>query len=243
MLRHLDLFSGIGGFALAARWTGKVETIGFCEIDPWCRRVLAKHWPDVIQHDDIKTLTGSALEQFGRIDLITGGYPCQGFSSAGRGRGKDDDRYLWPEMLRVVSEARPRFVLVENSPRIKAMVLDDMCNDLESIGYSCGAIDIPALAVGAQHERNRMWVVAYDASERLPGSWQPLQPIHPATDSPRQATQLVDGYQGPSWPDQSGVGRVVHGVPEDMDRLRGLGNAIVPAVAYEILSVMIGEAA
>ena len=243
MLRHLDLFSGIGGFALAARWTGKVETIGFCEIDPWCRRVLAKHWPDVIQHDDIKTLTGSALEQFGRIDLITGGYPCQGFSSAGRGRGKDDDRYLWPEMLRVVSEARPRFVLVENSPRIKAMVLDDMCNDLESIGYSCGAIDIPALAVGAQHERNRMWVVAYDASERLPGSWQPLQPIHPATDSHRQATQLVDGYQGPSWPDQSGVGRVVHGVPEDMDRLRGLGNAIVPAVAYEILSVMIGETA
>ena len=109
MYRHLDLFAGIGGFSLAASWTGVVAPAGFCEIDPWCRRVLAKHWPGVPQHDDIKTLTGDALGRFGRIDLVTGGFPCQPFSVAGLRRGKDDDRYLWPEMARVIDETRPTY--------------------------------------------------------------------------------------------------------------------------------------
>ena len=241
-MRHLDLFSGVGGFALAVRWLGH-ETVGFCEIDPWCRRVLAKHWPEVPQHDDIRTLTGGALDQFGHIDLITGGFPCQGFSSAGRGLGKDDPRYLWPEMRRVIDEARPRFVLAENSPRIKSMVLDEMFADMESLGYTCGALDIPALAVGAQHERMRTWIIAHHAGERLPGSREHVQSIDPAPRDVGEAAQPLNGYQGPSWPDESGVVRVVHGVPEDVDRLRGLGNAIVPAVAYKILRAMIGKAA
>src|SRR5690242_14537733 len=106
-MRHLDLFSGIGGFSLAAGWAG-FTTVQFCEIDPFCQKVLAKNFPGVPIHDDIRTLAGESL---GPIDLITGGFPCQPFSVAGKRRGADDDRHLWPEMARLVGECRPRWVL------------------------------------------------------------------------------------------------------------------------------------
>lgn len=161
MTRHLDLFSGTGGFSLAAQWTGKVEAAGFCEIDPTCRRVLAKHWPGVKQYDDIRTLTGDALASFGTVDLITGGYPCQPFSLAGQRRGTADDRHLWPEMRRVINECRPRYVLAENVVGHVSMGLDTVLAELESDGYACGAIVIPACAVNALHRRDRIWIMAY----------------------------------------------------------------------------------
>lgn len=153
-LRHLDLFSGIGGWALPVRWLGH-ETVGFCEIDEWSRRVLNKNFPGVPTHDDIKTLKG---DQFGPVSIITGSPPCQPFSIAGKRGGTADDRHLWPEMFRVIDEARPTYVLLENTPGIVKMVLDDIQTDLESIGYSTGAIIVPASSVGAPHKRARVWV-------------------------------------------------------------------------------------
>jgi hypothetical protein len=148
---HLDLFSGIGGFSLASGWAN-YTTIGFCEVDPFCRRVLAKHWPGVPIHGDIRTLTGEIVSGWagGRpVDLITGGFPCQPVSVAGKRMGKEDDRYLWPEMLRVIAGIRPHRVLGENVAGIVTMGLDAVLSDLESLGYTCRPVVIPAAAVGA----------------------------------------------------------------------------------------------
>lgn len=189
MTRHLDLFSGVGGFALAARWTGMVDTVGFVELDPWCRRVLAKHWPGVPQHDDVKTLTADIVRQWGErtplaeavgntegaglqghrrcaIDLITGGYPCQPFSVAGQRLGAEDDRHLWPHMRRVIDEVRPRFVLAENVAGHVSMGLDVVLAELGADGYTCGAVVIPACAVNALHRRDRVWIMAHTGGER-----------------------------------------------------------------------------
>jgi DNA (cytosine-5)-methyltransferase 1 len=196
---HLDLFSGIGGFALAAHWAG-FRTVGFCEIEPYAQRVLAKnfdaHVPDALRrghhwqqettapeqgsngaHDgiperssyrpalfsDIRTLDGT---QFRGVDLITGGFPCQPFSCAGKRRGKEDDRHLWPEMLRVISEARPAWVLGENVAGIINMELDSVLSDLESLGYATRPFVIPACGIDARHRRNRVWIVAHAGSGR-----------------------------------------------------------------------------
>ena len=129
MLTHVDLFSGIGGFALAARWHG-MQTVGFCERDSWCQRVLAKHWPGVPIHGNIKSLEGDAVRSWlaghnqRRPDLLTGGFPCQPFSHAGKRLGETDDRALWPEMLRIISDVRPRWVLGENVTGIISLGLD-----------------------------------------------------------------------------------------------------------------------
>ena len=149
LVRHLDLFSGIGGFALAAKMVGGIKTVGFCEIDRWAQKVLAKNFPGVPIHDDVKTLNP---DEYGRIDLVTGGFPCQPFSEAGQQRGKDDDRFLWPYMLRVVERSRPRWVCGENVSGINGLALDDCLADLEGIGYEVAPpINVPACAVGANH--------------------------------------------------------------------------------------------
>ncbi len=160
-VRHLDLFSGIGGFALAVRWLGG-ETVGFCEIEEYPQRVLAKNFPGVPIHDDIRTLTGDALGRFGRIDLLTGGYPCQPFSHAGKRLGAADDRHLWPEMRRVLNLVRPRWMLAENVAGHINMGLDAVLAELEADGYTCGAVVIPACAVNALHRRDRVWILAAD---------------------------------------------------------------------------------
>jgi len=165
-VKHLDLFSGIGGFALAADWVwgAEHEIVSFCEIESFCQKVLKKHWPDVPIHDDIKTLKG---DKYGTIDLITGGFPCQSFSVAGKRRGKNDDRYLWPEMFRIIQEARPRWVIGENVTGIINMALDEVLSDLESEGYEAQTFIIPACSQNAPHRRDRVWIVA---NSKLPGS-------------------------------------------------------------------------
>lgn len=165
-MKHLDLFSGIGGFALAADWVwgAEHEIVSFCEIESFCQKVLKKHWPDVPIHDDIKTLKG---DKYGTIDLITGGFPCQSFSVAGKRRGKNDDRYLWPEMFRIIQEARPRWVIGENVTGIINMALDEVLSDLESEGYEAQTFIIPACSQNAPHRRDRVWIVA---NSKLPGS-------------------------------------------------------------------------
>jgi DNA (cytosine-5)-methyltransferase 1 len=195
MRTHLDLCSGVGGFSLAAQWAG-FTTIGIVEIDPWCRRVLKKNFPNSPQHDDLKTLTGAVVrawidrtngaddshsqgfdgswKSFGdeaeypkpcstsqsRLDLLTAGYPCQPFSLAGKRLGAEDDRHLWPFIAALVADLKPRRCLFENVFGHVSMGLDDVLADLEALGYACGAVVVPAAAVGAPHRRDRVWILA-----------------------------------------------------------------------------------
>ncbi len=164
-LRVLDLFSGIGGLSLGLERTGGFETVAFCEIEEYPRQVLAKHWPSVPIHTDVRKLRG---EDVGAVDVICGGYPCQPFSTAGRRQGKKDDRHLWPEFSRLVAELRPSWVIGENVAGHISMGLDDVLSDLEGQGYSCRTFVIPACAVGAPHRRDRTWVVGYSDSHSKP---------------------------------------------------------------------------
>ena len=158
-MRLLDLFSGIGGFSLAAKWTwgDELDIVGFCEIDKFCQKVLTKNFLGVPIYDDIKKLKGS---QFRSVDIITGGFPCQGFSVAGKRKGKEDDRYLWPEMFRVIQEAKPRWVIGENVTGIIDMALDTVLFDLENERYETQTFIIPACSQNAPHKRERVWIVA-----------------------------------------------------------------------------------
>lgn len=155
---HLDLFSGIGGFTLAAEWAG-FETVGFSEIEPYAIKVLGKHWPHIPNHGDIKNVSKKTIPQ--KIDLLTGGFPCQPFSDAGKRRGKEDERHLWPEMFRVISEIRPTWIVGENVTGIIRLALEGVLTDLEGEGYAVQAFNIPACAVDAPHQRQRIWIVAH----------------------------------------------------------------------------------
>ena len=160
----LDLFSGIGGFSLGAERNG-IETIGFVEKDEFCQKVLKKHWSDVPIIDDIRKVNG---KDFGAATIISGGFPCQPFSVAGKREGTDDDRYLWDEMLRVISEVKPRWVIGENVQGIinieDGMVLRQVHNDLESEGFKVQCFVIPASGIGAWHQRNRVWIIGHNVS-------------------------------------------------------------------------------
>jgi DNA (cytosine-5)-methyltransferase 1 len=163
----LDLFSGIGGFSLAASWVwgDDLDLAGFCELDAYCGKVLKKNFPDVPIYPDIKELRG---EWFRNIDLITGGFPCQDISVAGKGAGIDGDRSgLWSEMCRVISEVRPRYALIENVPMLIHRGLERVLLDLAEIGYDAEWQIIGADDVGARHKRKRIWIVAYPDSTRL----------------------------------------------------------------------------
>ncbi|MCA1669345.1 MAG: DNA cytosine methyltransferase, partial [Thermomicrobia bacterium] len=165
-LTHLSLFSGIAGLDLAASWAG-FETFLFVEKDTFCQKVLAKNFPGVRIHDDIHSLTGAIVQDAcptGRVDLISGGFPCQPWSLAGKRKGKEDDRHLWPEMLRVIREVHPRFVVGENVSGFVSMGLDTVLADLEAAGYEATAFVFPAAAVGAWHKRERCFIVAHDAN-------------------------------------------------------------------------------
>jgi DNA (cytosine-5)-methyltransferase 1 len=174
-VKILDLFSGIGGFSIGLERAG-FKTVAFCEIDKYCRLVLKKHWKDIKVYPDVREITKRQLEEDGceLPEIITGGFPCQPFSVAGRRQGTGDNRYLWPEMFRVIKEFKPRWIIAENVRGIvniqDGVVFENVCTDLESQGYETQTFIIPAAGVGAPHRRDRVWIVAHSEFNGLPSS-------------------------------------------------------------------------
>jgi DNA (cytosine-5)-methyltransferase 1 len=277
-LKVLDLFSGIGGFSLGLERTGGFETVAFCEIDPFCRQVLAKHWPEVPVHDDVQTVSADWLAEMGAWpDVICGGFPCQDLSYAGKGAGLAGERSgLWREYARLIGEIRPRYVLVENVAALLGRGLGDVLGDLAALGYDAEWRIISAADVGAPHLRERVWIMAYPASVFRDGSndYTGCCGEGPGTSEAiskpgdggcnqdlanpdsqglegriiailhERAGQRVAGARGPSastptygrdgdanwWLVEPDVGRVAHGISSRVDRLKALGNAVVPQI-------------
>ena len=167
MLSHLDLFSGIGGFSLGLESAGVAKTVAFCDFDDYCQQVLKKNFPTVPIYNDVKELNYERLKADGinTIDIITGGYPCQPFSVAGRKKGEQDPRHVWPEMFRLIQELRPTWVIGENVSGHIKLGLDTVLENLESEGYTARTFSISAASIGANHKRERVWIMAH--SERL----------------------------------------------------------------------------
>jgi len=166
-MKHISLFSGIGGFDLAAEWMGW-ENVAHCEWNPFGQKVLKYYWPNAISYHDI-TKTDFTIHR-GNIDIVTGGFPCQPFSVAGKRKGKEDERHLWPEMLRAIREIEPRYIVGENVYGIinwdGGLVFEEVQTDLENAGYEIQTFVLPAASVNAPHKRDRVWFVAYSGSKR-----------------------------------------------------------------------------
>jgi DNA (cytosine-5)-methyltransferase 1 len=302
-VKILDLFSGIGGFSLGLERAG-MTTIAFCEIDPYCRRVLRKHWPDVPIYDDVRTLTAERLVRDGIApDVICGGFPCQDVSLAGARKGLDGERSgLWFEYARIIGEVRPHYVIVENTPGLLSLGMDVVLGDLAALGYDAEWHCIPASAVGADHGRDRVWIIAYsDLAGIRPNDqrWRksctsemgsPTSDVGPHQQLQSQGSQQdqrrwtgnglasndadadrarcprglqagtverVAQYYGARirlavesaadfprehWDHQPVLGRGLHGIPDRLDRIGALGNAVVPQIP-ELIGRAIMEAA
>jgi DNA (cytosine-5)-methyltransferase 1 len=230
-MKALSLFSGIGGIDLAGEWAG-IETVAFCERDPFCQKVLKKHWPSVPCFDDVTTLKGSDI---GTVDLIHGGVPCQDISIAGRKAGLAGGRSgLWGEYARLIGELRPAWVLVENVRRLVSDGLDRVLSDLAGMGYDAEWGILSACSVGAPHMRKRVFIVAYPA---IFGSDRGRQAgtIAPVLEYAGLGTK----YSRP-WETQPRPVGVVDGVSRKLDgnRIGALGNAVVPQQVYPILKAI-----
>lgn len=250
-MQHVDLFAGLGGFSLAARWMGW-ETIAWCEINHFCQTVLKYHFPKAAPHEDIKATDFSIYR--GKCDILTGGFPCQPFSVSGEQGGAKDVRYLYPEMLRAVREVKPKWIVAENvrglTSRKFAPIFEDICSSLEAEGYEIfPPLLIPASAIGANHERYRIWFIAHANGERLEGV---NNKICNESESLEVAVKTLApcqiGFRAKhKLPKPFVVGRN-NGLPLELDNITfskwregsisGFGNAIVPSVAYEIFKAI-----
>jgi DNA (cytosine-5)-methyltransferase 1 len=212
-----SLFAGIGGFDLGFERAG-LRCVWQVEIDEWCRKVLAKHWPDVPKWDDVRTFTGDGFE---RPDIICGGFPCQDVSQAGRRVGIDGGRSgLWSEFSRIVRLLRPRYVVVENTPGLLARGFDRVLGDLAAGGFDAEWSVLPGCALGASHSRPRVFLVAYPASGRPGQLWRVER------QSEGEARRDVP------WPQsEPGIPGELDGVPGRVDRMTGIGNSVIPQVA------------
>jgi len=307
MLRHVDLCSGIGGFALGFEWAELSSPVLFCDIEPWSRKILAKHWPDVPIAEDVKELANDPDGLIPDCDILTAGYPCQPFSVAGQRRGTEDDRHIWPYILSIVKAKRPSWCVFENVYGHVSMGLDEVLSDLEGEGYAARPFIVPACAADAPHRRDRVWIIGRNVAETdifnrggIEKSRKPKRqtwgqsPSNSGsdvanaqskcrnerfnakceqtsqqkglqtqigtscsdvadTDSKSREAQhqrcvlgeqnikgAARGYtngsvqEGRFWLPEPAVGRVANGIPRRVDRLRGLGNAIVPQIAMRI---------
>lgn len=224
----LDLFSGIGGFSYGLESVG-MRTAAFCEIDPFARAVLRRHWPRTPIHEDIRALDGRMF--VGAVDLVCGGYPCQPFSVAGLQRGEADPRHLWPEMHRIIREIRPRWVVAENVAGHIRLGFDAVADALENEGFSVWPFVVPACAVGAPHRRDRVWIVAHADRERQQGRFRQLQADQ---NGGRELSALLSAFLPETLPHELAPSMLCgkdDGIPHRSHRLRALGNAVVPQIA------------
>jgi DNA (cytosine-5)-methyltransferase 1 len=223
----LSLFSGIGGLDLGLQRAG-MTIAGQVEIDPWCRKVLAKHWPEVPRHDDVRT----CVQWWGdrpRPDLVCGGFPCQPVSEAGYQQAQDDPRWLRPAFADVIRRLRPPIALVENVPGLLDRGMGAVLGDLAALGYDTEWSILSACAMGAPHARERLFIVADASGERRQRRWQPAH----QGSSLMAGEGLRDRY-GRHWATEPRPNGVAYGLPGRVDRLRGIGNAVVPQVAEHI---------
>jgi DNA (cytosine-5)-methyltransferase 1 len=284
MLKLLDLFSGIGGFSLGMEATNRIKTIAFVEKDKFCQKVLNKNFKNIPIEEDIRNVKGSNYT----ADIVSGGFPCQPFSVAGKRRGKDDDRYLWDETIRVVAETKPKWFVGENVEGIinisNGTVLQQIQQDLEKEGFQVQCLVIPASGVGAWHQRKRVWIIGCNVSnsnsnrntneiERSNGEKEKVQREHRQKDSstwkfirtnsndvPNTNSKGLQGCSLPTelereqrqvitkrdtekqqtwWEIESSLCGVPDGISYELDkdrtnRIKALGNSIVPLIAYEI---------
>ena len=246
-MKVLDLFSGIGGFSLGLERAG-FETIAFCEIEPYCQKVLKKHWPDIPIYEDVRNVTRERLEADGIFpDVITGGFPCQDISNSGYKTGVNGSRTgLYTEIVRLASELRPRYIFLENVAALLHRGMGDVIGSLARIGYDAEWQVIPAWAVGGFHKRDRVWIIAYPEGRRP----EPiLQKSKILREKIEQCTRLAGrrrNIYSPDakrylWEDNTGICRVADDVPARVDRIRSLGNAVVPQIP-EIIGRAIMEA-
>lgn len=212
-MKHLDLFSGIGGFALGLESTGAFETVAFCEQDLFCRHVLARHWPEVPIFDDVRTITAHSLHSSGvaQVDIISAGFPCQDISWAGNRAGLEGSRSgLARHIVRLAGELGPDWVLLENVPNILGLGLGDLLGPLSALGYDCVWDCVPASALGAPHRRDRWWCIAKRANAN--GGRQPAKRRTKQAVEQEQARDLLDGldvgraWSGPIVSDAGGEG-------------------------------------
>ena len=235
MLKVLDLFSGIGGFSLGLERAG-MKTIAFCEIEEYPRRVLTKHWPDVPIYHDIRNLNGKKFKN--KVDVVCGGFPCQPYSRSGKQQGEKDNRDLWPEMLRIIKECKPRWIIGENSSNLLNMAFDKIKTDLENIGYEVGEpLCIPAGAINADHRRERVWICAHSNKIGLQrGSKKALSRF---TRLQIEPTRIFPSKRSRSCISKPRNLRSYNGVSKGMDRIKGLGNAVIPQIPEAIGRVII----
>jgi len=236
-MRTGSLFSGIGGMDLGFERAG-FEIVFQCEIDPFCRRVLAKHWPGIPCYEDVRNVSGRDVPG---VDIIIGGFPCQPHSSAGKRLGVTDERFLWPEFARLIEETGPRLVVIENVPGLRYSGLRTVLSDLARLGFDAEWSDLSACAMGAPHMRRRLFVVAYANGfnggpgfrDRLASALGEIQAGGFGAVSPADERLWRE--------DPSSLYRVVDGVPDRLDRVRTGGGAVLPRCA-EVIARAILEA-
>ena len=223
-----SLFAGIGGFDLGVERAGcRIEWQ--VEIDPWCRKVLAKHWPEVPRYEDVKEVGAHNLKP---VDWIVGGFPCQDLSAAGKQKGLSGDRSgLWWQMRRIIGELRPEVVIVENVPNLVNIGIEHVLGSLAEIGYDAEWDIISAQDIGAPHLRKRVWIVAHADSAGF-GEQCGTEPMGEELRPAERRRSAGRGQFGRNdhWRIEPAVGRVANGIPDRVDRLKGLGNAVVPQI-------------
>ncbi len=239
-MKQMELFAGIGGFGLAGEWAG-IESAVQVEWNPFCQKVLAKNFPNAQRYGDITKFDGTPFR--GAIDIISGGFPCQPYSTAGKRLGKEDERHLWPEMLRVIREVAPRWVVGENVRGIVSwnggVVFDEVQSDMEAAGYEVQAFILPACAVDAPHRRDRVWFVANSIQGRAQKSLsEPRKAVGLQSKPPNQFSRCT-AFNGVLKKPNTGATRNGDGVPNWVDRIGALGNAIVPQIAFQIFKAII----